>query len=101
MSVNWGTFTTSASPLTTEYVVGYATAVSGGERRWLWSDVRTLMQANLGTLATLNAAPAGTLTGATLAANVLASSLTSVGTLTGGGVVRVPVFDNGTAWVAI
>lgn len=29
-------------------------------------------------------APAGTLTGATLAANVLASSLTSVGTLTGG-----------------
>lgn len=38
----------------------------------------------LGSLALLSAAPAGTLTGATLASNVLASSLTSVGTLTGG-----------------
>lgn len=35
----------------------------------------------LGTLATLNAAPAGTVTGTTLAANVVTSSLTSVGTL--------------------
>ncbi len=35
----------------------------------------------LGTLAPLNAAPAGTLTGTTLAANVVASSLTSVGIL--------------------
>lgn len=34
----------------------------------------------LGTLAVLNAAPSGTLTGTTLAANVLASSLTSFGT---------------------
>lgn len=37
-----------------------------------------------GTLSTLNAAPAGTLTGAALAANVLASSLTSVGTIATG-----------------
>ncbi len=37
-----------------------------------------------GTLATLNAAPAGTLTGSTLASNVTASSLTSVGTITSG-----------------
>jgi hypothetical protein len=35
----------------------------------------------LGALAVLNAAPAGTLTGTTLAANVLSSSLTSVGTI--------------------
>lgn len=34
-----------------------------------------------GSLATLNAAPAGTLTGTTLAANVVTSSLTSVGTI--------------------
>jgi hypothetical protein len=37
-----------------------------------------------GTLATLNAAPAGTLTGTTLASNVVTSSLTSVGTITSG-----------------
>lgn len=39
---------------------------------------------NAATATTAGSAPAGTLTGATLAANVLASSLTSVGTLTGG-----------------
>lgn len=37
-----------------------------------------------GTLAALNAAPAGTLTGTSLATNVLSSSLTAVGTLTTG-----------------
>ena len=47
MATNFGQFTTSASPLSTEFVAGYSTAVSGGERRWLWSDVRTLMQATL------------------------------------------------------
>lgn len=36
----------------------------------------------VGTLATLNAAPAGTLTGTNLASNVVTSSLTSLGTLT-------------------
>jgi hypothetical protein len=36
---------------------------------------------SFGTLATLNAAPAGTLTGTTLASNVVSSSLTSVGTI--------------------
>lgn len=81
MATDFGQFTASASPLTSQYVVGYATAVGGGERRWLWSDVRTLMQANLGSLAALNAAPAGTLTGTTLAATVVTSSLTSVGTI--------------------
>ncbi|MCI0598716.1 MAG: hypothetical protein L0Y60_04215 [Beijerinckiaceae bacterium] len=51
------------------------------------AGVTTCLRTNnvlFGTLATLNAAPAGTLTGATLAAGVTASSLTSVGTLTGG-----------------
>lgn len=47
MSTKFNAFTPSASPLASEYAVGYATAISGGERRWLWSDVRTLMQANL------------------------------------------------------
>jgi hypothetical protein len=37
-----------------------------------------------GTLATLSAAPAGTLTGTTLASNVVSSSLTGVGTITSG-----------------
>lgn len=46
----------------------------------------------LGSLAALNAAPAGTLTGATLAANVLASSLTSVGII-GSGTWRGSVLD--------
>lgn len=45
---------------------------------------------SLGTLSVLNAAPAGTLTGATLAAGVTASSLTSVGTL-GGLTVTAPI----------
>lgn len=40
---NFSQFTASASPLATEYAVGYATAVSGGERRWQWSDIRTLI----------------------------------------------------------
>ncbi len=84
MSTNFGQFTPSASPLATEYAVGYATAIAGGERRWLWSDVRTLMQANLGTLAALNAAPAGTLTGTVLASNVVTSSLTALGTIATG-----------------
>ena len=48
------------------------------------STARTNLE--LGTLATLADAPAGTLTGATLAANVLASSLTSVGTLSAGAI---------------
>jgi hypothetical protein len=42
-------------------------------------------------------APAGTLTGATLAANVLASSLTSVGTLTGGATGAGFTIDLGTS----
>ncbi len=37
-----------------------------------------------GSLATLNAAPAGTLTGTTMASNVITSSLTAVGTITSG-----------------
>jgi hypothetical protein len=48
------------------------------------TEAYTTLYSSLGTLATLNEAPAGTLTGTTLAANVLASSLTSVGVLTGG-----------------
>lgn len=43
----------------------------------------TMANFGLGSLATLSAAPAGTLTGNTLAANVTASSLQSLGTLTG------------------
>jgi hypothetical protein len=39
---------------------------------------------SFGTLATLSAAPAGTLTGTTLASNVVSSSLTGVGTITSG-----------------
>lgn len=54
------------------------------------AQVKTLLAiastdvSGLGTLATLSAAPAGTLTGTTLNATVVNSSLTSVGTLTGG-----------------
>lgn len=60
-----------------------AAADPHGDRAYA-SGLVSALAGTLGTLATLNAAPAGTLTGATLAANVLASSLTSVGTLTGG-----------------
>jgi len=51
------------------------------------TGVATCLKTNnvaFGTLATLSAAPAGTLTGTTLASNVVTSSLTSLGTLTGG-----------------
>lgn len=54
--------------------VGSATAIADGA-------IGVAKISGLGTLATLNAAPAGTLTGNTLAAGVTASSLTSVGTL--------------------
>lgn len=54
--------------------VGSATAIADGA-------IGVAKISGLGTLATLNNAPAGTLTGNTLAAGVTASSLTSVGTL--------------------
>lgn len=52
----------------------------------------------LGTLATLSAAPAGTLTGTTLASNVVTSSLTAVGTIATGvwNGTAVPVANGGT-----
>jgi hypothetical protein len=50
--------------------------------------------APFGNLATLNAAPAGTLTGATLAASVTASSLTSLGQLLTLGVTGSAVFNS-------
>jgi len=58
--------------------------------------LRTL--AGLGTLATLNSAPAGTLTGNTLASGIIHSSLTDVGTLTSLGVAGV--VSSGTAFYA-
>lgn len=54
MSTNFGQFTPSATPLVGQYAVGYDTAVPGGERRWIWGDIRTLMQANLGSAAFQN-----------------------------------------------
>lgn len=62
-----------AQTFTTSVIIGAGSAItsSGGGGA-------------LNTLAFLAAAPAGTLTGTTLAANVVTSSLTSVGTLTGG-----------------
>lgn len=45
------------------------------------NDAAARTELGLGSLATLSAAPAGTLTGASLASGVLSSSLTSVGTL--------------------
>jgi hypothetical protein len=71
-----------------------ATVSGGGGGTWgsitgtlsSQTDLQTALDAkantsSLGTLATLDAAPAGTLTGSTLAAGVTTSSLTSVGTL--------------------
>lgn len=51
----------------------------------------------LGSLATLSAAPAGTLTGATLAAGVTASSLTSLGTITSLTATTINAFTMGGA----
>jgi hypothetical protein len=66
----------------------YATAGSADfstvARTGAYSDLTGLP--TLGSLAALNAAPAGSLTGSTLAAGVTASSLTSVGTLVGGSI---------------
>lgn len=45
---------TNAAPTIGEFGVGYATAVSGGERRYQWGAVRTLLQSNLGTAAFVN-----------------------------------------------
>jgi hypothetical protein len=60
--------------------LGLATVASSGA----YSDLSGLP--TLGSLAALSAAPAGSLTGSTLASGVTASSLTSVGTLVGGSI---------------
>ncbi len=49
-NINFANFT-NAAPTVTGFVVGYDTAVSGGERRSTWSDTRGLMQANLAAVA--------------------------------------------------
>lgn len=48
MSTNLSQFTTSATPLGTEYVVGYSTPVSGGERKWLWNDALKQLPTSVG-----------------------------------------------------
>lgn len=53
-----------------------------GGTAWGWIAAGDVT--GLGSLATLSAAPAGTLTGTTLASNVVTSSLTSVGTIATG-----------------
>lgn len=65
----------------------YAPVVLSSDCTLTYTGAITCLSTNgtsFGTLATLNAAPAGTLTGATLAAGVTASSLTSVGTIATG-----------------
>lgn len=72
-STNWSVMETN---------IGYVPANVANNLSDLTSIPTARSNLGLGSLAVLSAAPAGTLTGATLASNVLASSLTSVGTLT-------------------
>jgi len=71
MATNFGQFTLSASPTTAEYLVGYATAVSGGERRWTLADVLDLYSARTATLTnkTINGA-SNTITNVSLTAGI-------------------------------
>lgn len=71
-------------------ILGNNTGVGATPIALTATQVKTLLAiastdvSGLGSLATSNTAPAGTLTGTTLNATVVTSSLTSVGTLTGG-----------------
>lgn len=71
-------------------IIGNNTGVGATPIALTATQVKTLLAiastdvSGLGSLATLSAAPAGTLTGTTLNATVVNSSLTSVGTLTSG-----------------
>ncbi len=89
----WATPTFSLPSLTTnDFWVGngssVATAVAlSGDCTLTYASGIVCTKTNgtaFGTLASLNAAPAGTLTGTTLASNVVSSSLTGVGTITSG-----------------
>ncbi|MGO9174291.1 MAG: beta strand repeat-containing protein [Rhodomicrobium sp.] len=89
----WSTPSASLPSLTSAYIwVGngsnVATGVAlSGDCTITNAGVITCTKTNnvaFGTLATLNAAPAGTLTGTALASNVVSSSLTGVGTITSG-----------------
>lgn len=66
--------------ITAAVITGLATVATSGA----YADLSG--RPTLGSLASLNAAPAGTLTGTTLAANVVTSSLTAVGTLSAGSI---------------
>lgn len=47
MSTNFSQFTANTAPATVDYVVGYNNTSTGGEKRWAWSDVRTLFYAGV------------------------------------------------------
>ncbi len=68
-----------------EFAAGVWTDQSYANPSWLTS-IANAKVTGLGALATLGAAPAGTVTGTTLAANVVTSSLTTIGTLVAGSI---------------
>ena len=90
---SWATPAASLPSLTNDYLwIGNASNVATavqmlGDCTIANTGAITCTKTNgtsFGTLATLSAAPAGTLTGTTLASNVVSSSLTGVGTITSG-----------------
>jgi hypothetical protein len=96
MSTNLAGFTLRADVQDTDYVVGYRSAISGGESRTLVSVLKTafwnsptLVTPTLGTpasgtLTNTTGFPAANLAGTALPAAIVSSSLTSVGTIATG-----------------
>ncbi len=89
-----------------EIATGVWTDQSYSDPAWI-TALANAKVTGLGSLALLSAAPAGTLTGTTLASNVVTSSLTTIGTLVGGsipyslltGTPTVPTAANPTATI--
>ena len=96
MSTNLAGFTLRADVQDTDYVVGYRSAISGGESRTLVSVLKTAFWASpvlvaptlgtpaSGTLTNTTGFPAANLAGTALPAAIVSSSLTSVGTIATG-----------------
>jgi hypothetical protein len=105
-------FTLEASPVVTDFLVGYRTNISGGERRTTLSSLNTLFQANITSGLTANrvllAGASGALTASDLSYSTptlsvpdafVVSSAGSIGLTAGGSNKNITITPSGTGYV--